>query len=265
MPTLLRIIPRIDVKGKNVIKGVHLEGLRVVGEPAALAERYYRAGADEIIYMDVVASLYGRNNILSVVRSAAQGIFIPLTVGGGIRSIEDIVTALRAGADKVALNTAAVRRPEFLSEAARAFGSQCIVLSIEAKKRGPRQWEALTDNGRETTGVDAVTWARQAEALGAGEILVTSIDAEGTQSGFETELVRDICDAVRIPVIACGGAGSSRHVQEMLENSDCEAVSCASIFHYNTCSVGDLKRDLEAAGFPIRHALSNTHVAAGPA
>lgn len=265
MPSLLRIIPRLDVKGKNVIKGVHLEGLRVVGEPAALAERYYRAGADEIIYMDVVASLYGRNNILSVVRGAAQGIFIPLTVGGGIRSIDDIVIALRAGADKVALNTAAVRRPDFLSEAARTFGSQCIVLSIEAKKRGPRQWEALTDNGRETTGIDAVTWAKQAEALGVGEILVTSIDAEGTQTGFETDLVRDICDAVRIPVIACGGAGSSQHVEALLNSSDCEAISCASIFHFNTCSVGDLKRTLDAAGYPVRHALPNAAIAVGPA
>lgn len=252
MSAPIRVIPRIDVKGKNVIKGVHLEGLRVVGEPRALAERYYRDGADEIIYMDVVASLYGRNSILSVVRSAAEGIFIPLTVGGGIRTIDDIVAALRAGADKVALNTAAVRRPEFLSDAARTFGSQCVVLSIEAKQRAPGRWEALTDNGRETTGLDAIEWARQAEALGVGEILVTSVDAEGTKSGFEIDLVRRICDAVRIPVIACGGAGSSRHVGELLDSCDCEAVSCASIFHFNTCGVAELKKALDAAGHPVR-------------
>jgi cyclase len=263
MSTPIRVIPRIDVKGKNAIKGIHLEGLRVVGEPRVLAERYYRDGADEIIYMDVVASLYGRNSILSVVQSAAEGIFIPLTVGGGIRSIDDIVAALRAGADKVALNTAAVRHPEFLTEAARTFGSQCIVLSIEAKKRSPGRWEALTDNGRETTGLDAVEWARQAESLGVGEVLITSIDAEGTRSGFEIELVRRVCEAVSIPVIACGGAGSSRHVTDLVAGSNCEAVSCASIFHFGTCGVRELKRSLADAGYPVRPYLMDGQHADG--
>jgi len=259
MSTPIRVIPRIDVKGKNAIKGVHLEGLRVVGEPRVLAERYYEDGADEIIYMDVVASLYGRNSILSVVQSAAEGIFIPMTVGGGIRTIDDIVAALRAGADKVALNTAAVRRPEFLTEAARTFGSQCIVLSIEAKQRSPGRWEALTDNGRETTGLDVLEWARRAESLGVGEILLTSVDAEGTKGGFEIDLVRQVCDAVGIPVIACGGAGSSRHVVELLGGSDCEAVSCASIFHFGTCGVRDLKQSLAAAGYPVRPTSADGH------
>ena len=180
-----RLIARLDIKGSNVIKGIHLEGLRIVGQPGPMARRYYDEGVDEIIYMDTVASLYGRNNILPVVEDAARDIFVPLTVGGGIRTIDDIVAALRAGADKVAINTAAIARPDFLREAAETFGTQCIVLSVEAKRRSEERWEVLTDNGRERTGVDVLKWVAEAEQLGAGEILVTSVDAEGTRRGFD--------------------------------------------------------------------------------
>ena len=203
IPAPVRIISRIDIKGSNVIKGIHLEGLKVVGKPGEMARRYYEQGADEIFYMDVVASLYGRNGILSVVEEAAREIFVPMTVGGGIRSVDDIVAALRSGADKVAINTAALKRPEFLSEAARAFGRQCIVLSVEAKRREAGTWEALTDNGREQTGVNVIDWVTQAQERGAGEILVTSVDMEGTQKGFDIELLKAIRDAVSVPVIAC--------------------------------------------------------------
>ena len=183
IPKTIRIIPRLDVKGSNVIKGVHLECLRVVGDPETLATRYYNEGADELIYMDVVASLYGRNNLLHIVEQASQNIFIPLTVGGGIRSLDDIKRVLRAGADKVAINTYAVKNPAFITQAAQAFGAQCIVGSIEAKRVSEHKWEIFTDNGRIETGLDAVTWARQLVSLGCGELLITSIDKEGTAGG----------------------------------------------------------------------------------
>jgi len=203
----VRLIARLDIKGQNVVKGIHLEGLRIVGQPGQLARDYYNDGVDEIIYMDTVASLYGRNNILPVIENAAREIFVPMTVGGGVRTIEDIVGALRAGADKVAVNTAAIARPAFLKEAANAFGSQCIVLSVEAKRRGPGQWEALTDNGRERSGVNVLQWVEEAESLGVGEILVTSVDAEGTRRGFDHELFSAVRQKVNVPLIGCGGAG----------------------------------------------------------
>lgn len=247
-----RIIARLDIKGPNVIKGIHLEGLRVVGEPGPMAREYYEQGIDEIIYMDTVASLYARNNILPVVEEAARDIFVPLTVGGGIRRVEDIISALRSGADKVAINTAAIARPEFVKQAAEAFGSQCIVVSIEAKQRGGGRWEALTDNGRERTGVDAVEWAEQAEALGAGEILVTSVDKEGTRGGFDGELFRAVRARVSVPVIGCGGAGSAEHVIETISGDGLDAIACASIFHYRFCPVPELKSALVQAGIAVR-------------
>jgi cyclase len=247
-----RIIPRLDIKGPNVIKGVHLEGLKVVGSPGDMARRYYEDGADEIVYMDVVASLYGRNNILSVVEEAARDVFVPLTVGGGIRSIDDIIAALRSGADKVAINTAAIARPDFLDEAARAFGSQCVVLSIEAKERGRGQWEALTDNGRERTGVDVLTWVAEAEQRGVGEILVTSVDMEGTQSGFDLPLIEEIRRRVAVPIIACGGGGNAEQVVAVLARTGCDAVCCASIFHYDLCPLPELKDALNDAGQVVR-------------
>ena len=247
-----RIIARIDIKGPNVIKGIHLEGLKIVGQPGAMARQYYEQGADEIIYMDVVASLYGRNNILSVLEEAADEVFVPMTVGGGIRSIEDIVAALRSGADKVAINTAALQRPEFLSEAARAFGRQCIVLSVEAKQRQPGTWEALTDNGREQTGVDVIKWVAEAETRGIGEVLITSVDMEGTQKGFDIELVKTVRDNVSVPVIACGGAGNGVHIRALLEASHCDAVCCASLFHYDRLPLPALKNELAAGGWEVR-------------
>ncbi|MFA6316460.1 MAG: imidazole glycerol phosphate synthase subunit HisF [Elusimicrobiota bacterium] len=248
----VRIIPRLDIKGSNVVKGVHLEGLRVVGDPAELALRYYEEGADELLYMDIVASLYGRNNLLAIVERTARELFVPLTVGGGVRSIEDIYRLLRAGADKVAVNTAAVRNPPFVQQASRTFGSQCIVVSIEAKLRAPGQWEALTDNGREKTGVDACEWALRAAELGAGEVLVTSVDREGTGSGYDLELTRKLAETLPIPVIACGGAGSLKHVEEAVSSGKADAVSLASLLHYRRTTLPKLKKTLAAEGIPVR-------------
>jgi cyclase len=217
-----------------------------------MARRYYEQGADEIIYIDTVASLYGRSNILPVVEESARDIFVPLTVGGGIRSVDDIVAALRSGADKVAINTAGIARPAFIREAANALGSQCIVISIEAKRRKAGKWEALTDNGRERTGVDVLDWARKAEELGAGEILVTSVDMEGTRSGFDHELLRAVRERVNIPVIGCGGAGTAAHVLEAVRQDGLDAVACASLFHYGHCSLPELKAELSIGGVNVR-------------
>jgi cyclase len=247
-----RIIARLDIKGPNVIKGIHLEGLRIVGKPGPLANRYYADGADEIVFMDTVASLYGRNNILGVVEEAAREIFVPMTVGGGIRSVDDIVAALRSGADKVAINTAATQRPELIWEAAKALGTQCVVVSVEAKKRGPGAWEALTDNGRQRTGLDVCEWVARVEGLGAGEILLTSVDKEGTRSGFDHELFAAVRKRVRIPVIGCGGAGKPEHVASAIRNDGMDAIACASIFHFDTCPIPKLKQHLASQAFAIR-------------
>jgi cyclase len=228
-----RIIPRLDIKGPNLVKGIHLEGLRVLGRPETFARWYYENGADELIYLDVVASLYGRNSLLDIVRRTSAEIFIPLTVGGGLRSVDDIREALRAGADKVAINTAAVRSPSLITEAARRFGSSTIVVAIEAIETTPGTYEAFTDNGREATGVNAVEWASRAVELGAGEILLTSVDREGTGRGFDLGLTRTVADAVGVPVIAAGGAGSVRHVTDALLEGHADAVAIASILHYH--------------------------------
>ncbi len=229
----IRVIPRLDIKGPNLVKGIHLEGLRVLGKPEDFARHYYQEGADELIYQDAVASLYGRNSLLDIIEKTAQEIFIPLTVGGGLRSVEDIRKVLRAGADKVAINTAAMARPELISEAARAFGSSTIVVSIEAIKHPDGHYEALVDYGRESTGVDAVEWAQRAVELGAGELLVTSIDREGTGEGYDVELVRQIATSVPVPVIALGGAGRLEHVREVITQGYADAISLASMLHYN--------------------------------
>ena len=229
---ITRIIPRLDVKGPNLVKGVHLEGLRVLGKPEAFARQYYEQGADELLFMDVVASLYGRNSLLELVERTADEIFIPLAVGGGLRSLDDIRAVLRAGADKVTLNTAAVRRPEFISEAAQRFGSSTIVVSVEAIRRSDGSYEAYTDNGREKTGLDAVAWAVRAAELGAGELVVTSIDREGTGKGYDLDLTERIARVVPVPVIACGGAGTAEHVAQVLDTG-AAAASLASLLHYN--------------------------------
>lgn len=232
-----RIIPRLDIKGPNLVKGVHLEGLRVLGDPKLFAEQYYKDSADELIYMDVVASLYGRNSLLDFVSHTAKTIFIPLTVGGGIRSLEDIYNLLRAGADKAAINTAAIKSPELIHETAKMFGSQCIVVSIEAKRIGDFKYECFTDNGREKTGVDVLTWARRAEELGAGEILLTSVDYEGTGVGYDLELIKLVSEAVSIPVIASGGCGNCKHIKNAIIEGKADAIAAASVFHYEKLKI----------------------------
>ncbi len=229
----VRVIPRLDIKGPNLVKGIHFEGLRVLGKPERFSRHYYETGADELVYMDAVASLYGRNSLLEVVERTAREIFIPLTVGGGLRSVEDIRSVLRAGADKVSLNTAAVLRPQLIHEASRAFGSSTVVVSIEAHRRGEGGYDVFTDYGRQATGIDAYDWARRAVDLGAGELMVTSIDREGTGEGFDLELTRRIAESVPVPVIAAGGAGSAEHVRSVVADGRADAVCVASILHYN--------------------------------
>jgi cyclase len=250
----LRLIARLDIKGPNLIKGVHLEGLRVIGDPQAYARRYYEAGADELIYMDIVASLYGRNNLSDIVKRAAQDVFIPMTVGGGIRSLEDVVTILRSGADKVAINTAAVKRPALVTEVARRFGSQCMVLSIEAKQLGAGCWEAYTDNGRERTGFDAVEWSRRGVELGAGEILLTSVDREGTRKGFDIELVKAVVRAVPVPVIASGGMGRIEHLVAAAVEGGADAIAMADVLHYERMTLPDIRAAARAANLSVRQA-----------
>ncbi|MCL4552164.1 MAG: imidazole glycerol phosphate synthase cyclase subunit [Candidatus Marsarchaeota archaeon] len=229
----VRIIPRLDIKGPNLVKGINFEGLRVLGKPEYFAKHYYENGADELIYIDAVASLYGRNSLNHIIERTAREIFVPLVVGGGLRSLDDIREILRAGADKVAINTAAVRRPELIREAARAFGSSTIVVSIEAIRKRDGTYEQYTDYGRERTGLDAFEWAAQAVELGAGELLVTSINQEGTGKGFDLELTNKIARSVAVPVIASGGAGALNHVSEVVIEGKADAVSMASMFHYN--------------------------------
>ncbi len=230
---MIRIIPRLDIQGPNVVKGVHLEGLRVLGRPELFAPRYYAEGADELIYMDTVASLYGRNSLEDIVRRTAEQVFVPMTVGGGIRSVEDIRRLLRAGADKVAINTAAIRDPRLIAEGADAFGAQCIVLSVEARCAPDGRYECLTDNGRENTGREVLAWVEEAVRLGAGEVLLTSVDQEGTGKGFDLELTRRIATAVGVPVIAAGGAGTVAHVLEAVTEGRADAVCIASLLHYH--------------------------------
>jgi len=247
-----RIIARLDIKGPNVVKGVQMEGLRVVGDPNEHARKYYEQGADELIFMDIVASLYGRNQIRSVIEKAARDIFIPITVGGGMRSVDDIANILRSGADKVAINTAAIGNPEILRQASQAFGSQCIVLSIEAKQQADGHWECYTDNGREKTGLSVLEWAVEAEKLGVGEIFVTSVDRDGRLNGFDLALFQLIHEAVRIPVIAAGGAGTADHVIELLSVPRADAVCCGSLFHYEHSTLPELKQAIQAAGYGVR-------------
>jgi len=249
----VRLIARLDIKAPNLIKSVHLEGLRVIGDPQEYAFKYYRAGADELIYMDVVASLYGRNGLVDIVKRTARNVFVPMTVGGGIRSVDDAREMLRAGADKIALNTAAVKRPELIKDLSRRFGSQCVVLSIEAKRIGSRnRWEAYTDNGREHTGLEAVEWAIRGAALGAGEILVTSVDREGTRSGFDVDLVRSISNAVSIPVIASGGMGNPDHLTDVVRLGGADGVAMADILHYGRTSLEAVREAALLAQLKVR-------------
>ncbi|MEO6407259.1 MAG: imidazole glycerol phosphate synthase cyclase subunit [Burkholderiaceae bacterium] len=247
-----RLIARLDVKGPNLIKGVHLEGLRVIGSPNEHALRYYEQGADELIYMDCVASLYGRNSLGDIVKSAAQDVFIPMTVGGGIRSVDDATHLLRCGADKVAVNTAAVANPQLITDIARRFGSQCMVLSVEAKRIAPGRWEAFTENGREDTGLDVIEWVRRGVAMGAGEILLTSVDQEGTRKGFDIALVRAVTAEVAVPVIASGGMGVPAHAVDAVRIGAADAVAMADILHYGRATVADIRRSARDAGILVR-------------
>lgn len=247
-----RLIARLDIKGPNLIKGIHLEGLRVVGQPNEYAKRYYEQGADELIYIDCVASLYGRNSLGDIVQSAAQDVFIPMTVGGGIRSIDDAMHILRCGADKVAINTAAVANPNLITDIARKFGSQCMVLSIEAKRVGPDRWEAYTDNGREDTGMDVIEWVKRGVALGAGEVLLTSVDQEGTRKGFDVALVRAVTGEVSVPVIASGGMGTTEHMVDVVKTGGVDAVAMADILHYRRATFAEIRDTARNAGLHVR-------------
>jgi cyclase len=247
----LRVIARLDIKGPNLIKGVQLEGLRVVGDPHAHAVRYYQEGADELLFIDIVASLYQRNNLSDIIRRAADQIYVPITVGGGIRSLADVATMMLSGADKVAINTAAIARPELVTEVARRYGSQCMVLSVEAKRVAPGRWEAYTDNGRERTGRDVVAWVREAVERGAGEVLLTSVDQEGTRKGFDVPLVQAVCDAVRVPVTASGGFGRAGDIAAV-GATGVSAVAIADALHWKRMALQDIKAHARAAGFDVR-------------
>ena len=247
----LRIIPRLDVKGDNLIKGIRLEGLRVVGDPHEFALRYYAQGADEVIFMDIVASLYQRNNLTSIIARAADQIYIPITVGGGIRSLNDVHAMLRSGADKVAINTAAIARPELISEVSNRFGSQCMVLSVEAKRTSPKTWEAYTDNGREHTGLDVVEWIERAVKLGAGEVLLTAVDQEGTRKGLDIELMRAVNARVSVPVIASGGFGDPLDLKRA-SDVGASAVAIADALHWQRTTVGEIKLLARQQGLEVR-------------
>lgn len=248
----VRLIARLDIKGPNLIKGIHLEGLRVIGDPNFYAQRYYQAGANCLLYIDTVASLYGRNNLSSIVERTVKNVFIPITVGGGIRSVEDVKNILRSGADKVAINTAATKRPELISEISRRFGSQCMVLSIEAKRSINGRWEVMTDNGREHTHRDVVEWARIGQEHGAGEILLTSIDQEGTRKGFDIELIKQVAEAVSIPVIASGGMGNTQDLVQAVKTGKASAVAMADILHYDRATLTEIREAALAANIHVR-------------
>lgn len=247
----LRIIPRLDIKGPNLIKGIRLEGLRVVGDPSEFALRYYAEGADEIVFMDIVASLYQRNNLADIISRAADQIYIPITVGGGIRTLQDVNTMLRSGADKVAINTAAIARPELISEVSKRYGSQCMVLSVEAKYSGLGQWEAYTDNGREHTGLDAVDWIEHAVELGAGEVLLTAVDQEGTRKGLDIELLKAVNSRVSVPVIASGGFGP---VEDLKRAADVgtSGIAIADALHWQRMTVQEIKQHAREQGLEVR-------------
>jgi cyclase len=229
----VRIIPRLDIKGPNLVKGIHLECLRVLGRPEHFARYYYEHGADEIFYMDIVASLYDRNSLHEIISNTAKEIFVPLTVGGGMRSITDIREVLRAGADKVSINTAAIKNPQLIREASETFGSSTIVATIEAIRQSDGRYLAYTDCGRNYTGVEVFEWAQRLEELGAGEIMLTSVDHEGAGNNFDIELTRHVADAVAIPVIAHGGAGALEHIHDVIVDGHADAVALSSIVHYD--------------------------------
>lgn len=247
-----RIIPCLDVKDGRVVKGTNFEGLRDMADPVDMARFYNDSGADELVFYDITASYEGRGVFLDVVRETAKQVFIPLTVGGGIASVEDMRAALRAGADKISVNSAAVKNPELIRQGADLFGSQCIVLGVDAKKRENGGYDVFVKGGRENTGIDLIEWVKKAEALGAGEICLNSMDADGTREGFDLPMLRAVCGAVRIPVIASGGCGKLEDFSEVFHKTDADAALAASLFHFRELTVGEVKTHLAAAGIPVR-------------
>jgi cyclase len=252
-----RVIPCLDVHDGQVTRGVRFGKaeageLRNVGDPVALALRYNEQGADEMVFFDITASAHGRATMIDVIERAADQCFMPLTVGGGIRSVEDMHALLRAGADKTSINSSALATPDLIRQGAEKFGSQCIVVSIDAKKTAPERWEVFSHGGRKATGLDAVAWAKKAVALGAGEIVLNSIDADGTKSGFDVEITRRVSEAVGVPVVASGGAGTLEHMAAVLLDGKADAVLAASIFHFGQFTVGDVKKYLAGRNIPVR-------------
>ena len=247
-----RVIPCLDVKDGRVVKGVNFVDLVDAGDPVEQARIYDQAGADELTFLDITASSDNRGIIYDVVRATAEHCFMPVTVGGGVREVEDVRRLLLSGADKVSINTAAVNRPEFVAEAARKFGNQCIVVAIDAKRDGKGGFEVFTHGGRNPTGIEAIGWARRMTELGAGEILLTSMDKDGTKSGFDVELTRAVADAVGVPVIASGGVGTLAHMVEGITEGHADAVLAASIFHFGEFSIAEVKGAMQAAGLPVR-------------
>lgn len=248
-----RIIPCLDVRDGKVVKGINFVGIKEVGDPVECAAEYDRQGADEICFLDITATHEGRGTMLEVVRGTAKKVFVPLTVGGGIRSIEDFREILRAGADKVSVNSAAVRNPQLIAQAADKFGSQCVVCAIDAKRREDGGFTVVVNGGRIDTGVDALWWAEEAERLGAGEILLTSMDTDGCKQGFDTPLLNEVCARVNIPVIASGGCGKLEHFSEVFEQTQASAALAASLFHYRELTVGQVKEHLKSCGIPVRN------------
>ena len=247
-----RLIARLEVKNNYLVKGIQLEGLRKLGDPHTFAKEYYEAGIDEILYLDIVASLYNRNNLSDIVRRTTDDVFIPMTVGGGLRSVQDVQKILQQGADKVAINTAAIKDPQIITQVAEAYGSQCMVLSIQAKRRqNGNGWEAYYDNGREHSGLDVVEWAKRGVELGAGEILLMSVDCEGLGRGMDRELIEQVSSVVNVPVIAAGGAGSVDDVVNAVSDG-ASAVSLSSLLHYKKIGVAELKQQLATRGVEVR-------------
>lgn len=248
-----RIIPCLDVNGGRVVKGVNFVNLRDAGDPVEIAAAYDRAGADEVVFLDITASSDGRETVVEMVRKVAQKVFIPFTVGGGIRTVDDFRALLREGADKISVNSAAIERPELISEAADKFGSQCVVVAIDARRRADGScWNIYKNGGRIDMGIDAVEWAMQADRLGAGEILLTSMDCDGTKAGYDIELTRQIAEHVSVPVIASGGAGTMEHFYDALTAGKADAALAASLFHYKEMEIMDLKNYLAGRGVPVR-------------
>lgn len=247
-----RIIPCLDVRDGKVVKGINFVGIREVGDPVECAEMYNRQGADEIVFLDITATHEHRKTMVDVVRETAKKVFVPLTVGSGISTIEDFANLLRAGADKVSVNSAALYNPQLIADAADKFGSQCVVVAIDAKKMEDGSWHAFVAGGRKDTGIDAVEWARKACELGAGEVLLTSMDTDGTKNGFDLELLRAVTQVVQVPVIASGGCGKLEHFSQVFEETDADAALAASLFHYRELTVGEVKAHLKAHGIPVR-------------